>query len=788
MRSTRFTLLFIVCLFVPIFSSGLAAPIAASASSLPSPPAANQAASKESEAFFEQKIRPLLVDKCFSCHSLDAKKQKGGLLLDSRDALLHGGDSGPAAAPGKPAESLLLRAVLYHEPDLQMPPKEKLAERDVALLSRWIELGLPFPSRSTGPANSKTIDWATARQFWSFQPLATSEPPAADLAPWSHNRIDAFLLQSLRKKDLQPAPEAPRTVLLRRAKFDLLGLPPTPEEIDSFEKDASPDAYSKRIDAWLNSPQFGERWARLWLDLVRYCDIGESWMESKGQAYPYRDWVVQALNRDLPYDRFVTLQLAADQLPDTQPGDRAALGLLGLSPSYWKELQLPVEIIKTIVSDEYEERIHTLSSTFLGVNLACARCHDHKFDPFTAEDYYGLAGILASTRPAEQALQAGVDAVRISQLRKKVASLEDELKKLKPKKTDDASRRIGEIECEVAELKADPQFDALLVHGVRDGSLRVEPEIKKHGSRLVYTDQPQNLALEVRGNPNRTGPVIERRFPMLFTPQGSLRFNSGSGRLEFAKALFEHAQPLVARIIVNRIWLGHFGTGIVATPSDFGFQGEKPSHPELLDDLARRFIQQGWSMKWLHREIMLSAAYRQASGTPSDKDPDLRLLSRFPRRRLDIEQWRDALLEVSAQLDLHQGGPALDLNATSNHRRTLYGLIKRRELADILRLHDFPDPLTHSAARYTTTTPLQQLFTLNSPFIQQGAQALAQRLNREANDDPSRIQRAYQLLFSRSPAPHETSLALAFLGEEGESAWPQYLQVLLGSNEFTFVD
>jgi hypothetical protein len=737
---------------------------------------------------FEQKVRPLLVDKCLSCHSTASGKQKGGLLLDSREAILRGGESGPAAKVGDADASLLYRAVTYHEPDLQMPPKEKLLVKDVEVFRAWIASGLPFPEASAHAATKKTLDLAAARQFWSLKPLQPPPSGSQKAVGEAAAVIDAMIGAELKRVGLSRAPEAPRAILLRRLMFDLTGLPPTPEEVEAFESDAASDAYERRVNSLLDSSAYGERWARHWLDLVRYCDIGESWMESKGKAYPYRDWVISALNEDMPFDRFVALQIAADQMPEARPSDRAALGMMGMSPSYWKELQLPVEIIKSIVSDEYEERVHTLSSVFLGFNMACARCHDHKSDPFTQEDYYGLAGVFASTRTAEHALSEEIDAARVVELRSRVAKLDDEAKKLKAKKNEDHAARLEAIEKEVAELKADSQFNALLVNGVRDGSLFVEPEVKKHGSRLVYKDEPKDLAVEVRGNPNRTGVQVPRRMPLVFTPNEPVRFSSGSGRLDLAKALTGVTRDLVARVIVNRIWLQHFGKGIVNTPSDFGVQGELPSHPALLDALASQFIENGWSLKWLHREIVLSATYRQASGTPPEKDADLRLLSRFPRRRLDIEQWRDAMLSVAGTLDRAQGGEPLDLSAATNRRRTIYGSVKRRELNDLLRLHDFPDPVTHNPVRVVTTTPLQQLFTLNSPLMQQQAAALAKRLEAEAESTEARVARAYQLLFARRPLRLELDEALRFIAPENPAGLQDYLQVLLGSNEFHFLD
>ncbi|HEX3147487.1 MAG TPA: DUF1553 domain-containing protein [Gemmataceae bacterium] len=736
--------------------------------------------------FFEQKIRPLLVEQCYSCHSASAKKVKGGLLLDSREAILKGGDTGPAAVAGEPDKSLLLKAVRYKDTDLQMPPKSKLSDRDVANLEQWIRGGMAFPSASVTQKTTRKIDIEAGRKFWSFQPLKRAEPEAGARAT---SRVDAFVQAEFSKRQIQPASPASRAALLRRAKFDLLGLPPTPEEVDAFVNDPSPTAFATRVDKWLASPQYGERWARMWLDLARYCDISEQWSESKGQPHHYRDWVIRAFNADMPYPRFLRLQLAADQISDARTEDLAALGFIGLSPTYWKELQLPTEIIKTIVSDEYEERIHTLSSTFLGLNIACARCHDHKFDPITNEDYYALAGIFASTKLSDQSLMNGVSGEKVAQAREEVVKLEGEIKKLNGKKEKDATAKIDDMQKQVAKLKETPGFNSQLTPGVRDASLQVVNAIGTHGSRVIYDEKPHDIAIEIRGNPNKPGPLVPRRFVTVLSRGTPAPFSHGSGRLDLANALVSDAEPLLARVIVNRVWKQHFGVGIVETPSDFGMQGDRPSHPDLLDDLAARFAASGWSIKWLHREIMLSATYQQASGTPPAADAGYRYYSRVPRRRLDVEAWRDALMFVTGTLNMEAGGPATELNLPANHRRTIYGVVRRRELTDILRLYDFPDPVTHSPNRTPTITPLQQLFTLNSPLMVEQSTALVNRLQKEAGADPDkRIERAYRLLFGRSPTAKERELGLAFVKPNNADVWQEYAQVLLGSNEFQFVD
>jgi hypothetical protein len=738
-------------------------------------------------AFFEQKIRPLLIDRCFACHSQAAEENNGGLWLDSRQAILQGGDNGPAVNLENGLASLLLTAVRYEDADIAMPPDGRLAAHEIQLLEDWIRLGAPFPSSPTeaGPERPK-IDIEAAKQHWSFQPLEVPDKPTINRPFWTKNRIDTFIASLQESHGLLPQSDASRTVLLRRAKFDLLGIPPTPEEIADFQRDPSASAFQKRIDAWLASPLYGERWARHWLELVRYCDVAEQWAESQGNNYFYRDWVINALNEDLPFDRFTKLQLAADLMPDAAPQDQAALGFLGLSPTYWKELQLPVEIIKTIVSDEYEERIHTWSSTFLGLNVACARCHDHKVDPITNEDYYAIAGVFANTRIADRALNAGVDGLAVYEAHKQAKELQRQL----DSKQGDLAAAMTALE----KLQATPGYSLPLAPGVMEGRLTVVDAEGTHGSRLVYQDSPQDVAVEVRGNPNKLANIVPRRYLSVLSTSSTPNFQQGSGRLELAETMFAESSPLIARVIVNRIWKQHFGRGIVNTPSDFGLQGERPSHPLLLEDLAARFVQHGWSLKWLHREIMQSATYQQASIASSSTDPDNHFYTYFPIRRLDVEAWRDAMLFCTERMELSIGGPAQELSQSDNRRRTIYGLVRRRELTDILRLYDVPDPVTHSPQRIPTSTPLQQLFVLNSPFMMEQAAALVARIDRHASqehsssDTATRVKTMYQWLFGREPTTAELELANHFLQDGSVASWQQYAQALLGSNEFAFID
>lgn len=756
-----------------------------------------QSPSSADVQFFEARIRPLLVKNCFPCHSQEARKQRGGLQLDSRTKLLQGGDSGPAVVPGRPEASLLVKAVRQTDEHLQMPPTGKLQVQEIAALEEWIRRGAFYPGGGATAKSPSTVSLADGREHWSLQPVRRATPPETRDPSWRKKSIDGFLLAELEKKGLHPAPPAARRTLIRRAYFDLVGLPPSPQEIDAFLADRSPDAYEKLIDRLLALPHYGERWGRHWLDLTRYADIGETFYDTQGAPHLYRDWVVAAVNADVPYDRFVQLQLAADLMPDAQPADLAALGFLGLSPQYWKELKLDHLVIKTVVAEEWEERISAIGGTFLGLTVACARCHDHKFDPITTQDYYALAGVLVSTQLTQRWLLPEAQAKHVRQAREEVRTAEQQLKKLHTNKkpTPLEQKEQETLKARIAALKRTPGYGAPSVPGLAEASLLVLPD-GPHRTKLEYkAGEAQDVAVQVRGNPGNTGPVIPRRFLAVLSPTPPAPFTRGSGRLELARAIVTDAAALAARVFVNRVWRHHFGAGLVETPSDFGRQGEPPSHPQLLDDLAARFIANGWSLRWLHREIMLSAAYQQSSTVPQPTaaeaiDPANRLLWRMNPRRLDVEAWRDAMLTVTATLDRKIGGPPQELSDLTNRRRTLYGTVKRRELNDILRLNDFPDPTTHNPTRLPTTTPLQQLFTLNSPLLQQQAAALVKRLHADVpGSDEQRIRRVYPLLFGRPATEREVRLGLEFVaGGSAQRMWEQYAHVLLSSNEFLFVD
>ena len=762
--------------------------------------------SDEDVQYFERKIRPILVQRCYSCHSIDAKVLHGGLRLDTAESVKKGGDSGRTLVAGQPDESLLIHSIQY-ESDIKMPPKGKLPDAEITELTQWVRRGAPYP-KSLVQSDRKVaqINFEEGRRFWSFQPVREQLLPEVKDKQWPKTRSDAFVLSSMELEGLQPTSPADRVTLIRRLSFDLVGLPPNPDDVRAFVNDESPKAFENLVERFMASPQYGEKWARMWLDLARYTDRTESWLLQDGLAHFYRDWVVNAFNDDMPYDEFVHRQLAVDLMPDSKPQDLTALGFVGLSPTYWKELQLPCEFIKVIVADEWEERVDAVTSTFLGLTVACARCHDHKFDPISAEDYHALAGVFASSRqvgrplvPEEQYQPARAANAEVAKLETEITKLKAEIAKVSAAKDSNPAplEKLEQLTTKVKELKATPLFDAPLTNALSEESLYIERAgaNPQDGTRLAYRPGPQNLPLFSRGDPNRPGEIVPRRFLTVLSQE--LRpFQNGSGRLELAYSITSDAASLAARVIVNRIWLAHFGQGLVNTPSNFGAQGSRPSHPELLDDLTARFIANEWSIKWLHREILLSATWQQStqcSDHAKSIDPGNRWLSHMNRRRHDFEAWRDTMLKAAGVLDLTPGGPSRDLDELGNHRRTLYCTIHRRELSTTFQIHDFPDPNQHSPQRFSTTTALQGLYALNGSLLAELAQTFVSRLQREHPDDEAaQIDRAYWLLFSRSPTATEQNLGMEYLadsaGEERSNRWKQYAHMLLASNENLFLD
>ena len=687
---------------------------------------------------FDRDVKPILEQHCFKCHG--PEKQKAGLRLDQKLSALKGGESGePAIVPGNSLKSHLLQLVLSNDPDQAMPPKgEKLKPEEIARLQKWVETGAHWIDQSKPAAiiavNPDAQITDQDRRFWSFVPPARIEPPATLNTTWPRNRIDRFVLARLESRQLDPSPDAPRAVLIRRLSYDLTGLPPTPEELDAFLSDDRPDAYERVVDRLLASPRFGERLASMWLPLARFAEdqahqVGADTKFFYPHAWKYREWVINAFNRDLPYDRFIRFQIAADKLEEATPDDQAALGFLGLGPKYYNRDRLEV------MADEWEDRVDTVARTTLGLTVACARCHDHKFDPISSRDYYALAGVFAGTKMVN--------------------------------KTADGKVQKGD-------LTAD-KLDPAMLHIVEDGA-------------------PQDLNLFIRGNVDRKGPIVPRHFLSILSPATPVPFKEGSGRKELALAIANTNNPLTARVMVNRLWGLLFGQPIVLTPSNFGHSGQPPSNPALLDDLAIRFMDSGWSIKGIVREMVLSSTYRQtaaANARDAKVDPSNELLWRMNRRRLTVEQWRDGVLFADGRLKF-EGGKSVEVDDPANPQRTVYARISRLKLNDLLMQFDYPDANVHAEKRSVTNTSIQKLFMLNSPFMLAQAKALAARLAADAPEsDEARIGRAYGLLFGRAPAKDEMRLAIEFLQEPESAAmsrWEQYAQILLASNEALYVD
>ena len=578
------------------------------------------------------------------------------------------------------------------------------------------------------------IDWARAREWWAFQSPTKAELPQINQAAWPSRRIDHFVLAKLEAKKLSPSPAATKHTLARRLYLDLTGLPPTPEKMRAFLGDETDGAYEMLVEKLMQRTAYGERLASMWLNKARYAEdqahqVGGNTAFFYPNAFKYRKWVIDAFNNDLPYDDFIRKQLAADLEKDKSVTDLPALGFIGLGHKFYNRNRL------TVKAEEWSEQVDTLTRAFLGLTVACAQCHDHKYDPVTQKDYYALAGVFASTDLVDR-MEDGSEIKKDSEAHKK---------------------RIGTI------------------HIVRD-------------------TKPKDLHVFLRGNTETKGDLVKRRFLKVLTQNEPKSFTQGSGRLELAEAIADPNNPLTARVIVNRVWSIFFGRGLVATPSNFGQLGSLPSHSELLDDLAVRFMENNWSIKWLVRELVLSSTYQQNSQIISRNeliDPTNIYLWRMNRRRLSVEQWRDSILAASDNLD-RRGGESLELTDAKNVRRTIYGRISRKKLSDILIQFDYPDANVHSAKRSDTTTAIQKLFIINSSFMVEQAKGLAKRITGDSSaTDLTHIQSTYALLYNRQPTREETDLGLAFLRLPAEgklTRWEQYSHALLAANEMMFVD
>lgn len=747
--------------------------------------------------FFEAEVRPILVQHCYECHSGDSRILRGGLRLDFRDGVLRGGDSGPAVIPGDVQSSLLLQSIRYES--LQMPPAGRLSEQDVAILSDWVRRGAPDPRADVPAAKLRPVDWEAAEQHWAFQSLAAVQVPNEPELLWSANPIDRFVRERLRREGMEPALQADRRTLIRRATFDLTGLPPTAEETAAFLADPADDAFAKVVDRLLAAPEYGERWGRHWLDLVRYATTnGADENHGLPEAWRYRDWVIRSLNADLPFDQFLVQQLAGDLLPVPEDEQAAgdlltATGLLVLGPKMLAEQdkdKMQIDIV--------DEQIDTVSRTMLGLTLSCARCHDHKFDPLAARDYYALAGIFYSTRTMQNR-----DFVSKWMERPLPSRAIDEQRRVHQQK-------IDEFQAETERLQKSGVSDA--VSSRREQLEKLQKELPQHAMVMATEEGQQvNLPVHLRGNHLKPGPdLIPRGMPKILTkavpaeqiPEGA------SGRLQLARWLVSPQQPLTSRVMVNRLWMWHFGRPLMGSPSNWGLQAEKPSHPELLDWLAGELMRQGWSLKAMHRLILNSRTWQMSSSIRSDyelRDPENRLLWRQNRRRLEAEAVRDSVLYMGGGLDRTMGGPAVGVDAP---RRAVYLSIDRAALYEMFSTFDYVETASHIEQRPTTTVPNQALFLMNSSLVHEQSRRLVEAQGcREADFGSAgagasdRVSSLFQVVYGRPATISEQQRALDFLravepsftavadgGEVRLQAWSALCRTLIAGNQFLFVD
>lgn len=764
--------------------------------------AENAAQSSEQQtaqiAFFETKIRPILHEHCVSCHG--AEKQEGGLRLDSPHAIAMGGDSGAALQVVDPNASLILVAVRQLDSSLVMPPAPapKLSPSAIADLASWIEKGAVMPMGAEAGSAGNQKKPKIGREHWSFQPITKPALPNLATSTWDQNAIDVFIRQAQEAKGVRPQAAADKSLWLRRITFDLIGLPPTVSEIESFLADTSEDAYERVIDRLLASPQYGVRWGRFWLDVVRYSDSnGLDENIAHGTAWRYRNYVIDSLNEDKPYDRFLTEQIAGDLLPAAQRSERianlTATAFLAMGPKVLAEVDE-----RKMEMDIIDEQIDTLGKAFLGMTFGCARCHDHKFDPVSTQDYYGLAGVFKSTHTMDSF-------TKIAKWHENEIATEQEELDRKAK------------EAEIAELKS--RIEKLTAEGVTDAEKKSLSErlnaIQKALPVLptvmgVKEGSVQNVPLHVRGNHLALAGEVKRRFPEVLTSSNGVSLDEQqSGRLQLAAWMTNRTHPLTARVVVNRLWRWHFGKGLVASTDNFGALGEKPSHPELLDWLAAELMESGWSLKHIQRLMVTSATYRQASERNPDAetlDPENRLLWRYPVRRLEAEAIRDFLLASAGDIDLARGTSLLhvgnreflfdhtsiDKTKYDSHLRAIYLPVIRNHLYDLFDLFDYSDAATVQGDRGSTIVAPQALFMLNSGLVHESAKRLSEQLqSTQFTSDENRVQYLHLALYGRYPTEAEATAMLAFVDRGGAEnkgeRWTYLCQAALAANDFLFV-
>jgi hypothetical protein len=834
-------------------------------------------AAGDDELFFESKVRPVLIKRCYDCHSTE-KKTKGGLALDTRAGWQHGGDNGPAIIPGDLTKSLVIKAVRYLDKDFAMPPKSRLPADEVAILEEWVKRGAPDPRTGDAAKAAKpkrAINLEEGRKFWAFQPVSHPSAPAVKDTAWAKDPLDRFLLAKIEAKGLKPATDADRHTWIRRVSLDLTGLPATAEEVVAFAHDKSDDAYAKVVDRLLASPTYGERWARHWLDLTGYADmIGTSNEVFAEHAWRYRDYLIQAFNQDKPFDHFIKEQLAGDLMPASSPEQRAsqlvATGFLMVG-----DLEIVNPDKAKMETDHIDTQLIKIGGAFLGMTMGCARCHDHKFDPVGLEDYYGMAGMLRSSPSSGKMVGFGVwSTIRSVPLPESPTQLAERQKveaehaaKLAAMKADQAKltednkaivAKIAALEKAAQAQPATPVDKATPVAAAptpktspeKDALTKRRDEIaallKTKGSEIQHAEffkskapkafamqddaKPADMPIYVRGNPYATGAIVPRgalrvaswdKFPAI--PAGQ------SGRLQLAEWIADRRNPLTARVTVNRLWQKLFGEGLVRSVDYFGERGERPSHPELLDHLATRFMADGWSQKRFLRGLVLSRAYRLSSTNHAEGlslDPENRLFWRMNRQRLEAEAIRDSLLKVSGELATKSGGPSLALEIIENtgalaaaginppsyhHRksrpsqefeRTVYLPVMRNgpSSADKIRsFFDFADPAGITGQRNQTVMPTQSLFLLNNDLVRKRAGFLAKQLIDAHTDENIRLEALWLRAWNRPITNEERTNARAFLQEitpllkkprapEALEAarWQELCHSLLASNAFIY--
>ena len=781
--------------------------------------------------FFETRIRPVLMTQCAECHASTAKKVKGGLLVDSREALRKGGDTGPAIVPGNLEASLLITAIGYHDDSLRMPPKSKLPDAVIVDFEQWVKMGAPDPRGALGSSDGPTnTDLEKARQFWAFQRPRPVAPPSVMNTEWPKTDIDRFILAALEAKRLKPVADADRHALIRRVSFDLVGLPPTPEAVRSFVADKSDDAFARVVDGLLASPRFGERWGRHWLDLARYAESSGKANMLYPNAWRYRDWVIAAFNADKPFDQFVKEQIAGDLLPAGDDHQRAeqtiATGFLAIG-SKTHNMQNRAQFLVDLA----DEQIDVASQAFLGLTIACARCHDHKFDPISQRDYYALSGIFQSTQTCYGTLPGLIQNANPSPLIELPATSKE------PSATPRlAPARLKEIENQLAELiktrdglspndmiapRAIQTRNRIAVLKFRLASYRPDGTPRIYAMGVRERHEPIDSPFYLRGELDQPGEAVPRGLISVLGSRAPATITRGSGRLELAERLAARDNPLTARVFVNRIWLHLFGQALVPTPDNFGSAGQAPSHPQLLDTLAVSFMDHNWSIKQMIRQIVLSRAYQLGSSHDPqcfEVDPDNRLVWRMSPRRLEAEPLRDAVLAISGQLDLDPpvgsavaaageglAGPFRGFNQDARDRhRAVYLPVVRDQVPESLTLFDFADPSLVTGDRGITSGPAQALYLMNSPFIIRQAEAAAERLQTLDGDDDARIEAAYSRFLARMPTDRERGRGREFLARfapagaadtsaaisdrQKKAAWTAFCQALYGSAEFRYLD